>query len=39
MDRDAQQEIEVSLPGTYAVTPALAGAVRALHGVEHAELV
>lgn len=39
MDRQAQQEIEVSLPGTYAVTPQLAGAVRALHGVEHAELV
>lgn len=39
MDRGAHQEIEVSLPGAYAVTPALAGAVRALHGVEHAELV
>lgn len=39
MDREAHQEIEVSLPGSYAVTPALAGAVRALQGVEHAELV
>ncbi len=39
MDGEAAQEIEVALPGSYAVTPALAGAVRALQGVEHAELV
>ncbi|MFN3225453.1 MAG: DNA polymerase III subunit alpha [Hyphomicrobiales bacterium] len=39
MDGEAAQEIEIALPGSYAVTPALAGAVRALQGVEHAELV
>lgn len=39
LDGEAAQEIEVSLPGSYAVTPALAGAVRALHGVVDAELV
>lgn len=39
LDGEARQEIEVTLPGSYAVTPALTGAVRALQGVEHAELI
>jgi DNA polymerase-3 subunit alpha len=39
MDVQEAQEIEVSLPGSFAVTPQVAGAVRALQGVEYAELV
>ncbi len=39
MDGQEAQEIEISLPGSFAVTPQVAGAVRALQGVEHAELV
>lgn len=39
MDAEEAQEIEIALPGAYAITPQVAGAVRALQGVEHAELV
>ncbi|MFK7791874.1 MAG: DNA polymerase III subunit alpha [Devosiaceae bacterium] len=39
MDQESAQEIEVSLPGKYDVSPKVAGAIRALQGVEHAELV
>ena len=39
LDREAGEEIEITLPGSYSVSPTLAGAVRALSGIEHAELI
>ncbi len=39
LDAEASQEIEVALPGSFNITPAVAGAVRALQGIDHAELI
>ncbi len=34
-----QREVEVQLPGRYQLTPQIAGALRAVNGIEHVELV
>lgn len=39
LDGQNRREIEVQLPGAYQLSPALAGALRAMQGVDHAELV
>ena len=39
LDQDAGEEIEITLPGSYTVSPQLAGAVRAMSGIEEAKLV
>lgn len=39
IDLEANQEVEVALPGQYNISPQVAGAVRALHGVEDAKLI
>ena len=36
---DARREIELRLPGRYAVSPQIASALRAVKGVEQVELV
>ncbi|MEO0385101.1 MAG: DNA polymerase III subunit alpha [Pseudomonadota bacterium] len=39
IDLEANQEVEVALPGQYNISPQVAGAVRALYGVEDAKLI
>ncbi|HET7714433.1 MAG TPA: DNA polymerase III subunit alpha [Bauldia sp.] len=39
MLKEGRQEVEVSLPGRYAVTPQIASAIRAVKGVVQVELV
>jgi DNA polymerase-3 subunit alpha len=36
---EGQREVEVQLPGRYQLTPQIAGALRAVNGIEHVELV
>jgi DNA polymerase-3 subunit alpha len=38
-DLETNQLVEVALPGHYDISPKVLGAVRALQGVEHAELI